>query len=266
MKTWSLLKKELNYYGIDLINSKKCKVKLSGEEQIQGVIKSFKQINYIAEKQQKLLLSLWNEVVSLLEENNNSNEIIDDKMIDLFIFSLKDMVKFLLCFEGYENTKYYNVVLKSLTRDINSFNKYQIYKLSDYKISIDWVNRSITKLLYISKLLKFVSMGETRISKYDDKIAGVVNVNNIKIAKGLAGPWSRLDLPLLERVFPFGEELQQRDLGKKKQRRYRKGLEEYNNNGSVGEGHYFRELRNEPFAWADRDFDDPYPSRTLLSR
>jgi len=40
----------------------------------------------------------------------------------------------------------------------------------------------------------------------------------------------------------------------------------YNNDGRVGEGFYWRELRNEPFDWADRDWEDPYPSRHLLSR
>ncbi len=255
MDTWTLLKKELNYYGVDLIDSKKCQIMFNDQIRVQGVIKTMKQINSLVKQQKKILLSLWKEVVDLLKEDSILNNIIDDKMINLFVFSLKDMIKFLLCFEDCEKSIYYKIISNSLTRDINTFSKYQIYKLSDYKISIDWVSRLISKLLYITKLLGLASMGKKRVSKHE-----------IKIARGISGPWAHLDLPMEERVFPFGQELQQREKSRQKQRRYRQGLENYNNDGRVGEGFYWRELRNEPFAWADRNFDDPYPSRNLLSR
>ncbi len=83
------------------------------------------------------------------------------------------------------------------------------------------------------------------------------------MAAGVAGPGSRLDLPLKERVFEFGTEVGNRTKAKQKQRRYRKGLENYDSE-SFAEGHYWRELRNEPFAWSDRNFDDPYPGRNYL--
>jgi len=72
-----------------------------------------------------------------------------------------------------------------------------------------------------------------------------------------------------ERVFEWDdidEEMRGRDRDIRRQKRYRTGLENYNNDGRVGEGFYWRELRNEPFSWHSREFDDPYPSRHLLSR
>lgn len=256
MDTWELLEKELSYYGIELIDNKRCRIfSGDGKNQTYGVIRSIKETNKIIKKQKKILLLLWNEIIEILQHENFAPEIIDEKMINLFIFSLKDLAKFLLCFEGYEKSKYHKAISIALTRDINSFDKQQIYKIPDYKISIDWVHRTISKLLYICKLLAFASMGRKRIAKYE-----------IKTARGISGPWAHLDLPMEERVFPFGQTLQDRTKGKQMQRRYRKGLANYNNDGRVGEGHYWRELRNEPFSWADRAFEDPYPSRSMLSR
>jgi len=256
MDTWALLCRELQYNGITLLNYTKCQIgDESGQVKAQGVIRTIRDINKSIKQQKKILLSLWNEAVFLLSKESYAAEILDERMVNLFLFSLKDMVKFLLCFEGAEKSKYYDIVFNSLNRDINSFSRQQIYNIPDYKISIDWVNRTICRLLYIANLLAFASMGTKRISKYD-----------VKTARGISGPWAHLDLPMEERVFPFGDELQQRDKGKKGQRRYTKGLANYNNDGRVGEGHYWRELRNEPFSWFDRETEDPYPHRSLLNR
>jgi len=256
MDTWALLGKELQYHGIRLIDHTKCRICDDNDQcSTQGVIRTIREINGTVKEQKKILLSLWKEVISLLAEQDYTAEALDERMVNLFLFSLKDMVKYLLCFEDAEQSQYYKVISQSLNRDINSFNKSQIYSIPDYKISIDWVSRVISRLLYVAKLLAFASTGPKRVSKYE-----------IKTARGISGPWAHLDLPMEERVFPFGDEIQQREKGKLHQRRYRQGLENYNNDGRVGEGHYWRELRNEPYSWMDRAFDDPYPSRNLLSR
>jgi len=256
MDTWALLGAELQYYGIDLISSTKCRIYDNDDKQgeIQGILSTIRSINKSIKQQKRILLLLWNEIFSILSKQDGRKEIIDEKMINLFLFSLKDMVKFLLCFEDAEKSKYYHIVSSALTKDLDSFNKKQIYQIPDYKICVDLVSRSINRLLYISNLLSFASIGQKKISQY-----------NVKTAKGIAGPWSRLDLPLEERMFPFGDELQQREKGKQKQRRYTKGLENYNGDPKVGEGHYWRELRNEPFSWFDREYEDPYSHRNLLN-
>jgi len=256
MDTWILLEKELNYYGIKLINNKKCQICDNNEDvQVQGVIKTVRLLGSFIKQQKKLLSTMWNEVVENLQGQPLSSEIVDDNMINLFIFSLKDLTKYLLCFNGSEKSKYYTIISQALSRDIKTFNKSQIYSIPDYKISIDWISRNISRLLYISNLLSLASMGKKRVSQYEIKTAG-----------GIAGPWTRLELPMQERVFPFGFGLKSREKGKQKQRRYRQGLENYNNDGRVGEGYYWRELRNEPFDWMDRNDEDPYPSRYQLSR
>lgn len=261
MDTWSLLVKELNYHGIRLIDSKKCQVYddvssgLNAAPKTQGVIRTLRETTRLAQKQKKLLLSLWKEIIEILGYQSSAIEIVDEKMSNLFVFALKDLAKFLLCFEGGEKTKYHKAVSYALARDIKTFSKQQIYTITDYKISIDWINRTICRLLYVSKLLAFASIGRKRIAKHD-----------IKTARGISGPWAHLDLPMEERVFPFGDRLYDRMKAKQEQNRYTKGLQNYNNDGRVGEGHYWRELRNEPYSWFDREEDSPYPSRTLLTR
>ncbi len=263
MDTWALLSKELEYHGIKLMDHTKCQiVGDDNQSKVQGVIRTIREINKTIKEQKKILLDLWNSVISILSEESYSTEILDERMVKLFLFSLKDMVKYLLCFENSEQSKYYEAVSSSLNRDINSFGKTQVYEIPDYKITIDWISRVISKLLYVSNLLAFASMGPKKVAKYDIKTAKGMD----KMAKGISGPWAHLDLPLEERKFPFGDEIQQRERGKQKQRRYQQGLANYNNSPGVGEGYYWRELRNEPFSWFDRGTEDPYPSRSLLSK
>ena len=256
MDTWTLLKRELNYFGICLLDHRQCRIYTNNTfSKSQGIIKTIRRNNVVIKSYKKAFLDLWGETTDLLSYQNISSEIIDDKIIKLFIFSLKDLSKFVLCFEELSGSKFEKVIARSLNRDITTFSKEQIYKLPDYKILMDWVHRSISRLLYINKLLYAAILGPKRVSQY-----------NVKTARGISGPWAHLDLPMEERAFPFGFGLRAREKGKQKQRRYRQGLENYNNDGRVGEGHYWRELRNEPFDWMDRNFEDPYPSRTLLSR
>ncbi len=67
MDTWVLLIKELNYYGIKLIDNKKCQIiDNDGDIKVQGVIKTIRTLNGKYKKQKKILLSLWNEEIQVL--------------------------------------------------------------------------------------------------------------------------------------------------------------------------------------------------------
>ena len=119
MDTWTLLVKELNYYGIKLINNKKCHLSDdNGDVKVQGVIKTVRLLNGHCKKQKKLLLSLWNEITEILQDQSLSLEIIDENMINLFVFSLKDLTKYLLCFDEAEKSEYYMTISKALSKDI----------------------------------------------------------------------------------------------------------------------------------------------------
>lgn len=254
MTNWELLVKELKFFGVTLLNNRECRIYFDkNKPTTQGIIKTIRQLNASINKRKKLLSNLWEDICIVLDQKEGSHDLIDYGMEKLFLNSLKDLSKFLLCFSDCEKSSYKKAIDLSLSKDILMFSKDQISKLIDYKISVDWIHRVICKLLYIKSLLAYAVYGEKR-----------VNSQKVKIATGVAGPWAHLDLPMEERVFPFGQELGEREKDKQKQRRYRKGLENYNNDGRCGEGHYWRELRNEPYSWSDRGTESPYPSRTSL--
>jgi hypothetical protein len=83
-------------------------------------------------------------------------------------------------------------------------------------------------------------------------------------AKGVHGPYSNLDIPMQERVFSWSaidEETRGRDRDIRNQRRYRMGLEGYNDPW-VNEGFKWRELRNEPYLWG-KEGESPYPRGSM---
>lgn len=253
--TWFLLKKELSYYGIELLNDNDCKYYTEDGELVQlGIIKALREIKKEIKEHKIILKTIWDKLIKTANKESEY-EVIDEKIKKMFIFSLKDLARFLSCFDINNVSKYSKIINECLNRDIKSFSKEQVSFVCDCKISIDWIHRFICRLQYICKLLSFAAIGKKNVSKY-----------NIKLAAGVSGPWSNLDLPMKERAYPYEDlssEGRMRD--KQRQRRYRKGLENYNKPG-VGEGHYWREIRNQPYSWADRKTDSPYPSRELLMR
>jgi len=258
INTWNILNKELKYFGIKLTNNKNCQFydasgrlyNLSIQQTIQRIKKGIK-------SNIELFALLWQQVEKLLLEKNTEKLCIDENLKKLFIFSLKELSKMLLCFSDLDNSNLSKCIDSSLNRDINSFNSYQIDTLSNLKISLDWVHRLIHRLRYIVNLLEFASTGEKEVSNY-----------RIKTARGVSGPSANLDLPMQERMYSYksedGRSLKGRQRDKINQRRYKKGLENYNNSGSVGEGYYWREIRNEPFSWYNRSSESPYPSRNTI--
>lgn len=254
MNNWDTLKKELQYHGIVLVGDKRCRVFFEEEKPVtQGIIRTIRQLKQSIQKRCALMQGLWNDISFILTKGNSEKEIINDEIKKLFVHSLKDLSSFLLCFEECDNSLYSSAINSALSKDISLFSKEQMNKIIDYKISVDWLYRVICRLRYIVNLLRF-------------SLCGADNVNqNEKFAISVAGPWSNTDLPMKERVFPYGRETDDRRIQKQKQRRYWMGFENYNNDGRVGEGRYWRELRNEPFSWYDRKNEDPYPSRYSLS-
>ena len=85
--------------------------------------------------------------------------------------------------------------LKSaLNTDSIDFSKDIILSVPDYKLCLDWTIRKNCILSYIRKLLRFVLSGQVFTSR-----------DVVKTARGVAGPWSNLDLPMLERAFEWND-------------------------------------------------------------
>jgi len=253
--TWDILNKELKYFGIKLINKNKCQFyNKNNVLRTISVKKLIKNIDFNITQNIKLFSEIWDDVFELLNKKDKNEPCYDYDLKKLFKFSLKELQKLLLIFEDMDNSKFSKIIKNTLNKDINNFSHCQINSLSNYKISIDWLFRLISLHKYLISLLELSCHGKNKLSK-----------QKIKLARGVSGPWANLDLPMKERVYDFEvENISGRSRDKKYQRRYYKGLENYNTQG-VGEGHYWRELRNEPFAWSDRKEESPYPSRNLIT-
>lgn len=255
--TWSILLKELAFHGFRLGGGGCQFHKSDGSMGQLGLKECRDMLKSEIKENLGLFTQVWSEVANLLMEQGAPSSAVDEKTIDLFIFSLKDLVKFIDCFDG-QGLAVKHILKASLERDVNSFTDNQLKRLPDYKLAIDWLHRLASRQAYVCRLIEFVSTGKSS-----------VNSLQIKTAKGISGPWANLDLPIRERMWEWEEEdsnLRGRDADIRGQDRYTKGLDNYNNDGRVGEGHYWRELRNEPFEWADREEGDPYPHRNILQR
>ena len=265
--TWDTLQKETCYYGVKLTDQKTCQFRYKNKIYQTPIQTKIELIDKQIRDNNKLLDNLWKELSDLLkyEKEMEASIGIDVRLVNLFINSLKDIdaLARLLCSASDRCRKslieigFFKNLKLVLNTDYIDFPKDFITSVPDYKLCLDWTIRKNCILSYIRKLLRFVLSGQVFTSR-----------DAVKLARGVAGPWSNLDLPMLERAFEWqdiSDEVAGRQKDKQQQRRYRQGFENYNSE-KVGEGRYWRELRNEPYSWYDRDSEDPYPSRSTLSK
>jgi len=266
MKTWDLLRKELSIYDIELRDDGTCFCVLDGKRRHFTIDKKIQVIKEELKDNCLLFKDILKEISEILSLNNTQIKLaIDIKISKLFAKSIEDMLK-LASFLKYESVFFSNILNESkvisfleiaITKDIYDFPYSSICSIPDYKIALDWIVRRNNILIYLIRLLKFSKTEEVKTES-----------TTVKMARGISGPWANLDLPMQERVWEWDdieEEMRGRDRDIRKQRRYRQGFENYNNSPSVGEGYFWREIRNEPFSWYDRASEDPYPHRSVLT-
>lgn len=254
-ENWDILEKELGVLGFKLIRNG---VEFESEEgQKRYTFRKARNmvLSEIAENK-KLLNDLWNETIGLLDERGGTHSAIDTLAERVFISAVRDLMKFLDMFDDPKLKTPKTYVQQALDSDILSFASETIDNVPKHRMAIEWTYRVVRRLMYLCKLLTAAEKGKFK-----------VNSSKVKTARGIQGPWAHLDLPLKERLWEWGEEdenFRERGRDIRHQRRYRKGHENYNNDGRVGEGHYWREIKNEPFSFYDSKYESPYPSRATL--
>lgn len=195
---------------------------------------------------------LWTEVCLLLSEDNIKRTEVPEGIDSVFIHSLQGLKRMLYLYPGLSSfSSKEDVISKSLCKDLNSFSYRLMSKIIEYKLGIEWIGHLIAKNLYFTSMIMCMRF-------YNKK------ENKKVVAKGVHGPYSNLDIPMQERVFSWSaidEEVAGRSRDIKNQRRYRMGLEGYNDPW-VNEGFKWRELRNEPYLWG-REGESPYPKGSM---
>lgn len=257
-ENWNILINELKHHGINILGQGVCSWVYEGKKYKSRISTKIKHLHRQFKENEHIICELFLDVCRILGHKKKLDlSAVDQINQKIFIYSLINLYKLhdLILDDSphiHEDLIKNNVKVKirhSLNSDITEFNSNIIKSIPDYKIALDWIYRRNCNILYLVNLLETVNYGRDR-------------VNTVKLARGVAGPWSRLDLPMLERVYPWkdiAEEVEGRETSKETQQRYRKGLEEYNDSNHVGEGFYWRELRNEPYLWSNRFTSSPYP-------
>jgi len=261
MNTKELLIKELDKYGITIIDDTECSFSIGDRKFKSKIVSKI----YLLKKDHiyniKIIKQLLLEVIKLLSSDSSTStnsSIINDKNLNISIdalYGIWNLVKLLIHCKDYKDfIKKHDICSisrKTFDKDVLFFSSDILNCIANHRIALDWIYRSNKKIEYTASLLALLLEGS-------DKIDNIV----VKVAKGVQGPWGNLDLPMEERVFNWDDvsgETYGRDKDKRMQQRYLMGYDNYNKSGKVGEGYYWRELRNEPFAWKDRYTDSPYP-------
>ena len=206
----------------------------------------FENIRSTTKKRKRLLWTMWHEVaMELTSDATNSSP--TDSIRKLFVSSLHDLYTLSCCFDELDKCNVVKAIKVSLDKDIESFSSISMSNVIDYALSIEWLNHLIRRDLYTIAL----------ITKLSESLQTE--------ATGVAGPWSRTDVPMQERVFKWDQvagETAGRAMDRRNQRRYRQGFEGYKDLWP-NEGTYWREIRNEPYKFDDKD-SNPYPHRNTL--
>jgi len=257
MNNRELLIRELDKYGVKMLNNAECSFSVKDKKFKSKIVTKIYALKKDHINNTKIIQQLLLEVVGLLSSGNpGANNVISPKLVNISLDSLYgiwDLAKLLIFSVEYKTfLKSHNVceiLRKTFDKDYSCFSYDVLNCVSNYRIALDWIYRKNKKIEYVVSLLDLF---------LNNKIDKVI----IKEARGIQGPWGNLDLPMQERVFGWDEvagETYGRDKDKRMQQRYLMGYDTYNKSGKVGEGYYWREIRNEPFAWKDRYTDSPYP-------
>jgi hypothetical protein len=239
-----LIRKELAMYGMLVDDDGTCTVFVDGKKTKVPVDDQIKKIEDSIRSHASLAKELWNELKQLFHNKPIAIVAGNDATKRMFTEAIKHLNRVLL-----EMRMDRSAVKQQLQRDIDTFPEGYMRKVVDYKLSIDWVHHLMLSDKYRISLLKALrKAGESP-----------------KEVKAILGPWGGLDLPMQERVWEYkdeGESLKGHEQEKQKQERYQLP-DTYNDPYEFEEGFYYRELRNEPYAWGDED-SNPYPHRDLL--
>ena len=256
MKTiGDILRQELAIHGFRLNGNGLVEYYMNGSLQTASLEETARMVESEIRENQTVCLDLWDEICQTIQSQGGGLSI-DSGFEKLFIHSLKDLAKLLEAYDGPRFQKFAQIIKLALDADISEFGYQKVSSIVDLKITIDWTHRLISRLSYVRKLLRYAAGGIDKSSQ-----------SHIKLASGVSGPWANLDLPMGERMWTWKDEdenFRGRDMDLRNQRRYQKGLENYNNDGRVGEGHYWRDINLEPSSWENWLDDKENQHRSVL--
>jgi hypothetical protein len=241
-----LIKAELAMYGL-LIEGNNCDSIVNGHKVSTSVGEQELKLQQSISDNKQLFNELWEEIIEMLETPPVAIAPGGEATRRMFSETIRHLYSLAIMLKQ-KRSKY---ILKiQLKKDVASYPESFMSQIIDYKIGLDWVHHLVRSDKYRLNLLR-------KIDKGDDRRRHV---------HAISGPWSNLDLPMQERVWSYEDErenIEDGEMQKQKQQRYQIP-DTYNDPYDIEEGFYYREEKNEPYSWEDRQEESPYPHRNLL--
>jgi hypothetical protein len=239
----ALVKSELAMYGI-LLDGQQCVVVEDGQEKKFSASDYYQRLVERVKIHKSLAKELWGDLMRVLSSPPPAINAGSSRTGRMFTETVKHL--YAIASRSRRHEQHY--LKKLLGRDINAFSETFMSKAVDLKVGLDWVVHLARADEYRMKLMR-----------------ALAKINHQEKEASVSGPWANLDLPSAERVWSYEDErenLEDEDQEKQKQLRYQIP-DSYNDPYEFEEGFYYRELRNEPYAWDDEE-NNPYPHRDLL--
>lgn len=247
MPDLSYLKSELAMYGIRLTDGGQCEVFRGQNATPTTVQDEVASITDAVKSNKQFVRELWKELGELLKSAPDSETPGNDITQRLFSSAVVWLHTMAGQFRQLVQEK--TALSMALKKDVHRFSEAFMSKVVQYRVVIDWMDQIIRIDSYKLRLLK---------------LAGSAPVT------AQSGPWSGgIYLNMDERVLDAtGEEDEEDKIqdGRKMMAPYDKEMmlpETYNDPNKFEAGFYYREIRNEPYAFDNED-ENPYPHRNLL--
>lgn len=251
-----ILTKELKVHGIEPQSDGRCTVE-GKSNTMHGCLKMlYERID----ENKKLIIELWK---SLQAETGNRSEGADDsEYVSLFISAVESLYDLSLRFSELKEIGVTDSLKSLLNSDSRSFSNITMSRIVDFRLAIEWLDYLLRRDSYLCAMLKYYRF----LNRQGKSVE----------ARGVAGPWSNVDLSMGERVVEWADiedDINATDLAKKRQNRYKAGYEGYGGGDASlfpSPGHYWREMNNEPYSLSGSvsgdatSKDSPYKQRKLL--
>ena len=244
-----LLSKELASYGVQIQSGNSCLY--LGEP--MHIEMCSRQLHAAIVGNKQMVSQLWQDLTKMIVADNQKNNG-SSSLCPVFANALRSLYYLSASFQKLHEIGAVSALKTALSRDATTFSTTTLSKTIEFYLAIEWVDFLIRQDIYLRSLIRSYLRH---------------NRERAIVARGPAGPWSNLDLPMQERVWEWSdqeEETSGRERDKQNQFRYTKGLENYGNGDysfNADAGHYWRAINLEPYDFDD-DSESLYPKREML--
>lgn len=243
-----LIIKELESYGVKPQSASSC-VYFGKPMHIEMCDRQLR--SYIAANKQ-VAARLWQDLMKVFQSGSSSPGDAPAAYQQIFVNAIQSLYSLASGFEKLHECGVVKTLKSVLSQDIQCIPTLVMSKTLEFHLAIEWIDFLIRQDIYIRSLIRSYQM--------QHRSAATVTAS---------GPWSNVDLPMLERVWPWHDQEEEtvgQERDKQKQSRYTKGLENYGTGDyshNADAGHYWRAINLEPYSFDD-DSASLYPKRELL--